>query len=170
MSVKQALFAELLRANPRLPGELAKVSVAADLTILVAQSGISRSELAKKLGWSRARVSQVLSGTGNLTIETIHAVAQAAGFAFDVAFRKPESARARHAWEQAELIKVPATTTLEFPGGRKAKAADFQNGQMLLPTLKFSELARAPASNESAAPGKSTPAKRPTKSRAAKAR
>lgn len=126
MSTRKALFAELLQANPKLPGELAKVSVAADLTILVAQSGITRSELAKKLGWSRARVSQVLSGTGNLTIETIHAVAHAAGFTFDVAFRKPGAARARQTWEQPELIKLPATAALEFPDGRKAKATDFQ--------------------------------------------
>lgn len=123
---RKALLAKLIAKNPNLPGELAKVSVAADLTILVAQSGISRSELARKLGWSRARVSQVLSGTGNLTIETIHAVAQAAGFAFDVAFRKPEATRARNVWEQAELIKLPASTALEFPDGRKAKAVDFQ--------------------------------------------
>ena len=106
MSTKKALFAELLQANPNLPGELAKVSVAADLAILVAQSGISRSALAEKLGWSRARVSQVLSGQGNLTIETIHAVAQAAGFAFDVAFRKPGAVRARQPWEQPELIRL----------------------------------------------------------------
>lgn len=126
MTTRRALFAELVQANPNLPGELAKVSVAADLTVLVAQSGISRSELAKKLGWSRARVSQVLSGTGNLTIETIHAVAQAAGFTFDVAFRKPLAARARQAWEQPELIKLPASAALKFPDGRKAKATDFQ--------------------------------------------
>lgn len=125
MSTRKALFDELLQANPQLPGELAKVSVAADLTILVAQSGISRSDLAKRLGWSRARVSQVLSGQGNLTIETIHAVAQAAGFVFDVAFRKPGAARARQTWEQPALIRL-APPVLEFPNGRRASAADFK--------------------------------------------
>lgn len=127
MSLKKALFAEVLQANPNLPGELAKVSVAADLAILVAQSGISRSELAKKLGWSRARVSQVLSGQGNLTIETIHAVAQAAGFAFDVAFRKPGAVRARQPWEEPQLVKHVASPVFAFPNGqqRRAKRGDF---------------------------------------------
>lgn len=127
MFLKKALFAELLQANPGLPGELAKVLVAADLTVLVAHSGISRSELAKKLGWSRARVSQVLSGQGNLTIETIHAVAQAAGFAFDVAFRKSGAIRARQPWEEPRLVKHVSSPVFAFPDGqqRRAKRGDF---------------------------------------------
>lgn len=87
MSTKSALFAELLQADPELPGEPAKVAVVADVTILIAQSGISRSELAETLGWSRARVTQVLADKGNPTIETIYAVAKAAGLAFDVLSR-----------------------------------------------------------------------------------
>ena len=84
---RKALLAELIQQNPSLPGELAKVAIAADLAILVAESGISRSDLAQKLGWSRNRVSQVLSGQGNLTVETIHAVAKAADSSLHVTFR-----------------------------------------------------------------------------------
>lgn len=102
---RKVLMAELINDNLGLPGELAKVSVAADLAILVAESGISRSDLAKKLGWTRARVSQVLSGESNLTIETIYALAKAAGFAFDVFFRKPASARAPQLWERSIAAK-----------------------------------------------------------------
>ena len=47
---RKALLAGLIEQNPSLPGELAKVAVAADLAILVAESGINRSDLAKKLG------------------------------------------------------------------------------------------------------------------------
>ena len=104
MSLK-ALLAGLIEQNPGLPGELAKVAVAADLAILVAESGISRSGLAKKLGWTRARVSQVLSGQGNLTIETMHAVAKAAGVSFDVVFRKPAAARALQPWQQRQALR-----------------------------------------------------------------
>lgn len=103
---RKALLAGLIEQHPGLPAELAKVAVAADLTILVAESGISRSDLAKKLGWSRARVSQVLSGQGNLTIETIHAVANAVGAAFDVAFRKPGEPAARQPWEKQAALAL----------------------------------------------------------------
>ena len=88
---RKALLAELFERNPRLESEMAKVTVAANLTLLVAHSGISRTALAEKLGWSRARVSQVLSGQGNLTIETMHAIAQAAGSNFEVVFRQYSS-------------------------------------------------------------------------------
>ena len=103
---RKALLAGLIQQNPNLPGELAKVAVAADLAILVAESGISRSDLAKKLGWTRARVSQVLSGQGNLTIETMHAVAKAAGSSFDVVFRKPATARALQPWQQNAALQL----------------------------------------------------------------
>lgn len=109
---RKALLAELIEQHPGLPAELAKVSVAADLTILVAETGISRSDLAKKLGWSRARVSQVLSGQSNLTIETIYAVTKAAGAAFDVVFRKPASARTPQMWERASAVHVLADSDL----------------------------------------------------------
>lgn len=102
---RKALLAGLIEQHPGLPAELAKVSVAADLTLLVAESGISRSDLAKKLGWSRARVSQVLSGESNLTIETIYALVKAAGAAFDVVFRKPDEPAAAQPWaRQAALV------------------------------------------------------------------
>lgn len=109
---RKALLAGLIEQHPGLPAELAKVSVAADLTILVAKSGISRSDLAKKLGWSRARVSQVLSGESNLTIETIYAVTKAAGAAFDVVFRKPASARAPQIWERDSAVHVLADSDM----------------------------------------------------------
>lgn len=111
---RKALLAKLIEENPALPGELAKVSVAADLTILVAESGLSRSDLAKKLGWSRARVSQVLSGESNLTVETIHAVATACGAAFDVVFRKPFDVRAPQMWEREDTLHVLNDTGIDL--------------------------------------------------------
>lgn len=141
---RKALMAELIKNSPGLPGELAKVSVAADLAILVAESGISRSDLAKRLGWTRARVSQVLSGESNLTIETIYAVAKAAGFAFDVVFRKPASARAPQLWERSETVHVLADSEmyLDIPvsihsqlKGGKVGAMEFRVKQSLLSNM-----------------------------------
>ncbi len=90
---RKALFADLQAELPDLKVELAKVAVAADLSVLLAKSNCTRSDLAKRLGWSRARVTQVLSGEGNLTIETVYAVAQALGHTFDLVFRKKDERR-----------------------------------------------------------------------------
>ena len=118
---RKALLAGLIEQNPSLPGELAKVAVAADLAILVAESGISRSDLAKKLGWTRARVSQVLSGQSNLTIETMHAVANAAGSSFDVVFRKPAAARALQPWQQKATLQLQMGDEPDLPNWRSRK-------------------------------------------------
>ncbi len=103
---RQPLFADLLADAPELPADVAKVAVAADLTVLLTQAGLSRAELAKRLGWSRARVTQVLSGEGNLTIETVFAVAQALGHTFDVVFRKQDERRVPQAWERGTLMQL----------------------------------------------------------------
>jgi len=118
---RKALLAGLMEQNPGLPGELAKVAVAADLAILVAESGISRSDLAKKLGWTRARVSQVLSGQGNLTIETMHAVAKAVGLSFDVVFRKPDAARALQPWQQKATLQLQMIDEADLPSWMSRK-------------------------------------------------
>ncbi len=103
---RQALFADLLADTPDLAAEVAKVAVAADLTVLLTQAGLSRAELAKRLGWSRPRVTQVLSGEGNLTIETVFAVAQALGHTFDVVFRKQDERRVPQAWERGTVMQL----------------------------------------------------------------
>jgi DNA-binding XRE family transcriptional regulator len=124
---RQALFASLLADAPDSKAELSKVAVAADLTVLLAQSGRTRSDLAKQLGWSRARVTQVLSGEGNLTIETVFAVAQALGQTFDIVFRKPDERRVPQAWERGVVMSLAGSnkvTHLSGQGGSpKAKAA-----------------------------------------------
>ena len=130
---RAALFAALNKADPNTGAELAKVAVAADLTVLVHRAGLKRSDIAERLGWTRSRVSQVLSGEGNLTIETIHAVARAAGYAFDVAFRDKAGQRAVQQWERPipperlvdKALKLPARSTASPrpPTARKRASA-----------------------------------------------
>lgn len=115
MATRTPLFADLIRDDAALGAELAKVAVAADLAVLVARSGVSRTELAQRLGWSKARVSQVLGGKGNLTVETMHAVAHAVGARLDVMFRQPGEARAAQPWERHRLELVPATNVVPLP-------------------------------------------------------
>ena len=100
------LFGELIAAHEGLAEELKAVDVAADLTLLLNHAGISRADLARKLGWSRARVSQVLSGQENITVQTIAAVAGALGYTFDTVFRKAEAPAASQPWTQRTALTL----------------------------------------------------------------
>ena len=93
------LFGDLIAAHEGLADELKAVDVAADLTLLLHHAGQSRAELARALGWSRARVTQVLSGHENLTVQTIAAVTKALGYTFDAVFRKAGTASAAQPWD-----------------------------------------------------------------------
>lgn len=85
------LFADLMATHKGLADELKAVDVAADLTLLLQHAGVSREVLASKLGWSGDRLSQVLSGHENITVQTMAAVAGALGYTFDVVFRKADA-------------------------------------------------------------------------------
>lgn len=85
------LFADLIATHKGLAEELKTVDVAADLTLLLQHSGVSREELARKLGWSGDRLSQVLSGHKDITVQTMAAFAGALGCTFDVVFRKTDA-------------------------------------------------------------------------------
>jgi len=85
------LFGDLISAHKGLVEELKTVDVAADLTLLLHECGMSREDLASKLGWSSNRLSQVLSGHESITVQTIAFVAGAMGYTFDLVFRKTDA-------------------------------------------------------------------------------
>lgn len=60
--------------------------VASDLVHLLKSAGMSRLELAIKLGCDKNRVNQILSGDENLTIKTITSVVEALGRSFTINF------------------------------------------------------------------------------------
>jgi transcriptional regulator with XRE-family HTH domain len=93
------LFAELIESQQGLAQALKAVDVAADLTLLLAHSGKTRAELARALKCSRARVTQVLSGQENLTVQTVAMYASAMGYTFDVTFRKAGSPAHVQPWQ-----------------------------------------------------------------------
>ena len=82
------LFGDLIAAHKGLAEELKTVDVAADLTLLLHESGMSREDLASNLTWCDDRLSQVLSGNETITVQTIAVVAGAMGYTFDLVFRK----------------------------------------------------------------------------------
>ncbi len=96
------LFGDLIAAHDGLAEELKAVDGAADLTLLLHHAGKTRADLARALGWSRSRVTQVLSGQENLTVQTIAAVSKALGFAFDVAFRKAGALAVAQPWDASD--------------------------------------------------------------------
>lgn len=108
------LFGDLIAAHDGLAEELKSVVVAADLALLLHHAGITRADLARALGWSRARVTQVLSGDGNLTVQTVAAVSKALGFTFDVVFRKVGEFAATQPWEQQVALQLEMSQEAEL--------------------------------------------------------
>lgn len=108
------LFGDLIAAHDGLAEELKSVGVAADLALLLHHAGQTRADLARALGWSRARVTQVLSGDGNLTIQTVAAVTKALGFTFDVVFRKAGEFAATQPWEQQTALQLELSPEVEL--------------------------------------------------------
>ena len=88
---KKPLFGGLIAAHKGLAEELKTGDVAADLTLLLHECGMSREDLASKLGWSSNRLSQVLSGHESITVQTIAFVAGAMGYTLDVVFGKTDA-------------------------------------------------------------------------------
>lgn len=80
-------------------------SIATDLVFLLKHSGLSRSELAKKLNWTKSRVTKVLSGDENLTIKTITSVAECLGYTFDVIFHNENYEQPKQPWHIDRLNK-----------------------------------------------------------------
>lgn len=143
MMEHKSLFADLIASHTGLAEELKTIDVAADLTLLLHHAGMSRADLARALGWSRARVTQVLSGHENLTLQTIAAVTKALGYSFDVVFRKAGSASAAQPWDaqvnlMVDMVNEPnlrewmSRKTMTPMAGRFAGAMEFVHFDALL--------------------------------------
>lgn len=88
-------------------------NVASDLVFLLKHSGLSRSNLANKLGWNKSRVTKVLSGDENLTIKTITSVAESLGYGFDVVFYNEKYEQPKQPWHIDKLTKALITESVE---------------------------------------------------------
>ncbi|WP_406438188.1 helix-turn-helix domain-containing protein [Streptomyces sp. NBC_00631] len=81
--------------NVELAGAQLARQASASLAGLLAGLGTSRADLAKAMGVSPGRVSQIMSGDANLTIRTLAAAAEALGVDVEIKFspRRPHSAQ-----------------------------------------------------------------------------
>ena len=73
--------------------------VASHLVGLLRHRKISRTELAKDLGWSKGRVTKVLSGDENLTIKTITTITSKLGYDFDIIFHNKNYEKPKQPWQ-----------------------------------------------------------------------
>jgi transcriptional regulator with XRE-family HTH domain len=94
--------------------------IASHLVGLLRHKKISRSELAKELGWRKSRVTKVLSGDENLTIKTMTVITQKLGYDFDVIFHNKNYDKPKQPWqidrERRNLLQVapPQLTSRPF--------------------------------------------------------
>ncbi|MFM9377082.1 helix-turn-helix domain-containing protein [Gordonia sp. VNK21] len=82
--------------------------IAASLRAERTRSGLSVSELARRAGVSKATVSQLETGGGNPSVETLWALADALGVPFSVLVEEPAA--------PARLIRAAETTAIEAAG------------------------------------------------------
>lgn len=77
--------------------------VTEDILVAMEDCGVTKAELAQRLGKSKARISQLLSGDTNMTIGTLADIAFALGLTPDKTFREYSDQRNRIAGPKAAL-------------------------------------------------------------------
>lgn len=87
------------------PEDIQKEVVAADLSMLLVHANCSRSQLATDLGYTKSRISRILSGDENLTLKTLTKVADALGYTFDVIFYNENYDQPKQPWHIDRLNK-----------------------------------------------------------------
>jgi transcriptional regulator with XRE-family HTH domain len=72
--------------------QMFRATVGGQLAALVGRSGLSAAKVARKLNISRSQLSRQLAGDANLTLNSLHDIAQAAGAAVQLRFEAAQSA------------------------------------------------------------------------------
>ena len=72
--------------------EVLLLDINEQLIAMMERLGVKRSELAKRLGVSRAHITQVLEGQPNITVKTLCKIATAVGLDIKVEFTLPSAA------------------------------------------------------------------------------
>jgi len=113
---------EILSANPEFRKLLAVETLVADAGELIARlmesRGVNRAELARRLGKSRAWVTQMLNGRANLTLKTLAEVAWALEAEVQLAERGAPAAQATldtTGWKGPWQVRVESASGFAAP-------------------------------------------------------
>jgi transcriptional regulator with XRE-family HTH domain len=77
------------------------------LSAAIEESGLTRSELARRLGKTKGFVSQLLAGGRNLTLRTVADIADAIGVSLAIAVKRPPSAATKQA-QRVRSLRLPS--------------------------------------------------------------
>lgn len=98
--------------------EMPIVEFTEDIFLLMEKQGVSKAELARRLGTSRAYVTKLLGGDANFTLQTMTRVAMALGAAVHVHVA-PQTATVR--WRESSARRRSGTSTEpDLSGSHKA--------------------------------------------------
>jgi len=95
--------------------------VTEDILVAMEDQGVSKAELAQRLGLSKARISQLLGGSSNMTIGTLAEIAFALGLTLDKTFRE-YSARRHRVTEKRRKVDGRPDSNIAEPSNRKVGA------------------------------------------------
>ena len=80
--------------DPEFGFALKAQDVRVDLAAAVARSAMPKSQLAAQLGWTSDRLEKALTGSGDLSLQTIFAITRALGLDFKVVITTPDATSA----------------------------------------------------------------------------
>lgn len=104
--------------------EALKVAFADELAAFMKQNGVSKTELARRMGIQPSRVTSMLSGTSNFTIDTMVRAARAVGASLHQKLL-PAGKKVRwQTWNESEVHPKfrPATGAKPTPPATRRKA------------------------------------------------
>jgi transcriptional regulator with XRE-family HTH domain len=114
--------------------EWAKINIAEQIYLAMKREDVSKAELSRRLGKSRAYVTQILQGGANFTVESLVKIARALNYQFEVKFSpkcvlnhweypdRRNLAEEGSMWKRDDYIQSPVST-LSFASEDTALAA-----------------------------------------------
>jgi transcriptional regulator with XRE-family HTH domain len=89
--------------------------VAGQLSALIARASISAAKIARKTGVSAPQISRQLSGKANLTLDSVHSIASAAGATVEVSFRLADDIATQAQGVRSLLVATTRAVSSEEP-------------------------------------------------------